>query len=206
MSTQDQPLGSGQKTENSMCEIGSVDQKSSANSSDMTTLYHFPQALELSASRFRERTRDTTAPPNPGTLGPTKTLHEQGDDQPAITLTTYNSASSPSEPLNAGGLANEPDATNKDSPEGNKTQVSNQCITDIRTSAEDEGPELVRLRCELDDYWMGLQLEFEEKTGRVWVPLRGWGREEWVWGGDDDVEVDGDEDGVFDWLDEGVEV
>jgi hypothetical protein len=34
---------------------------------------------------------------------------------------------------------------------------------------------------ELEDHFQNLRSEFEEKTGGLWTPLRGWAREDWDW-------------------------
>jgi hypothetical protein len=58
------------------------------------------------------------------------------------------------------------------------------------------------LRTQLEDHFQVLKSEFEVKTGRIWIPLTPWGKEdgewEWEWEGDESDVV-----GLLDVLDTG---
>jgi hypothetical protein len=96
----------------------------------------------------------------------TKVLHDAHDGRPSITLTSYTTEfRGPASP----------------------TAVSKAPASSERlVGPHNEQP---ALKCELDEYFLGLKGEFEEKTGKVWVPLRGWAREEWEWENQVDDEV-----------------
>jgi hypothetical protein len=51
----------------------------------------------------------------------------------------------------------------------------------INSIADTKRGEITKLRCELDEHFKILKDEFEEKTGRRWVPLRSYEDEEWEW-------------------------
>jgi hypothetical protein len=46
---------------------------------------------------------------------------------------------------------------------------------------------------ELERYFEQLKSEFEEKTGKLWTPLRAWTNEDWDWTSDEA------EDGYSTW-------
>jgi hypothetical protein len=101
-------------------------------------------------------------PPTPTT----KILHDAHDGKPIITLTSYTT-----------GFPSTADSTAV-----SKTPARVEWLIEPR----EEWPVLKR---ELDEYFQGLKSEFEEKTGKAWIPLRGWAREEWEWGNEVDDEA-----------------
>ena len=112
----------------------------------------------------------------------TEVLHTPADaHQPAITLTAYqqrdsaaprNSLLRPFKPIDPSPYA-----------------------APKRSTLDKREPELVQLKRELEEYWRGLKSEFEEKTGRNWVPLKAWEKEEWEWDGEEEDKGDGEDEG-----------
>jgi hypothetical protein len=96
----------------------------------------------------------------------TKLLHDAHDGRPSITLTSYTTKlRGPASPTAV-----------------SKVPARSEWLVEPRN-------EQPALKCELDEYFLGLKGEFEEKTGKVWVPLRAWAREEWKWENQVDDEI-----------------
>jgi hypothetical protein len=167
-------------------------------------LYHLPTEPDFGVAGCGER---------PGAeLVSTKVLHEPEGGKPAITLTTYKDDLTAREssatllqlfkPFEPSPFARA--RANSDSCFG----PAKPCHTDnSRLSAlgiEEQRPELTILRAQLGDHFQGLKSEFEVKTGRTWIPLTPWGKEdgewEWEWEGEGD---ESDEVGLLDVLDTG---
>jgi hypothetical protein len=156
-------------------------------------LYHLPTEPDFGVAGCGER---------PGAeLVSTKVLHEPEGGKPGITLTTYKDDLTAREssasllqlfkPFEPSPFARA--RANSDSCFGS----AKPCHTDnSRLSAlgiEEQRPELTILRAQLGDHFQGLKSEFEVKTGRTWIPLTPWGKEdgewEWEWEGDESDEV-----------------
>lgn len=170
----------------------------------MTSFYHLPPALDSS----RKLPKNITFSPNPAVPSPTRTLYKGKENNPTITLTAYNYPLPGFEPPTglAGPTSSSKRSTDDIHPfaEHNASRFERRLLPGACGSAEDQRTDLAQLRRDLEEHWVGLKREFEATTGRKWVPLRGWGRdEEWDWGGEDDVEMGGDGEGAVDWLRKG---
>ncbi|KAF2031230.1 hypothetical protein EK21DRAFT_111052 [Setomelanomma holmii] len=156
---------------------------------DMATLYQHPKGLEFDIDGCGEQR-------NIGVMS-TKVLHEPEDEKPAITLTTYkhglalrersDSLLQLFEPINSSAFLDK-----------TSTGFGNLGAKSLRAKEEAEQTGLVSLRAQLENHFTQLKSAFEEKTGRAWIPLKPWRKEdcEWDWGSDN-----GEEAG---WLDEMV--
>jgi len=104
--------------------------------------------------------------------GPTKVLHQGKDDMPAITLTAYKDGAFPRQSLLQLHMKVVP-AHDKDS-----VKRLEELVTDRPAQLDDQDEDLVR---DLGVHFEALKSEFEETTGRAWMPLRAWGREDGEW-------------------------
>jgi len=113
----------------------------------------------------------------------TKVVHTPADaHQPAITLTTYQQRDS------------DASAPRKSLLRPVKPIDPSPYAAPKRSTLDKREPELVQLKRELEEYWRGLKSEFEEKTGRSWVPLKAWEKEEWEWDGEEEEKGDGEDE------------
>jgi hypothetical protein len=120
----------------------------------------------------------------------TKVLHAPtNNSQPTITLTTYkDDGASP-------GLSTPSISVLhlfKPDPSPYVSGASNSAA--VALADDDEIPALRQLKEELEVCFLEMRSEFEERTGRGWVPLRAWPREEWEWEGLLGLGLEGEEE------------
>lgn len=112
----------------------------------------------------------------------TRVLHESEDDKPTITLTSYTDKSP-----NRRFMVRLLEPTHL---------VDDDCIIPIsleealvETYALPDG-NITELRRGLEEHFEVLKCEFEQKTGKAWIPLRAWPEQEWEWTSDEPEEDD----------------
>ncbi|KAF9698859.1 hypothetical protein EKO04_002921 [Ascochyta lentis] len=125
------------------------------------------------------------------TAGSTRTLHDEEDGKPAITLTVLDCEThkghtqfSLVKPGRATGTAR----TQKTDVSRHTTysMLDQHFIEDVEliydhTQPRDTTLALGKLRDELEEHFERLKDEYESKVGKRWTPLRPWAREEWDW-------------------------
>jgi hypothetical protein len=124
----------------------------------------------------------------------TMTLHEEGDDSPAITLTTYM-MELPERPASRfppalrkltipAGAEEAP--VDRFNPCYEQLHNAEQFTDHIElafdhTQSQNTTSALEKLKIELDEHCERLKTEYEQKRGRKWTPLRPHDQESWVW-------------------------
>lgn len=113
---------------------------------------------------------------NPGSLAggvtSTKVLHTPTNNkQPTITLTAHKD-----------GLPTPDHSVLHLFKPDPSPYVSSAASNSAAVALADHEPlELKALKEELEVFSQDRKSEFEERTGRAWIPLRAWPREEWEW-------------------------
>jgi hypothetical protein len=130
-----------------------INNEQSHTKEDMATLYQLPQ--------------DPHSATQQSCALLTQLLHPAKSDMPAITLTSYNHISPT-------------DTTSSPLLHFYKSIDSIPTDSELASSKIQAGA-LVQLRSDLEEHFVGLKREFEERAGRKWVPLREWETEEWEW-------------------------
>jgi hypothetical protein len=149
--------------QSSQREVHTVSNEHSHTIEDMATLCQLPQDPHSAIQQ-------SCAPS-------TQLLHPAKSNMPAITLTSYQ-------------YLPPTDTTSFPLLHRFKPVDPNPFTTDSElASSEAQAPALVQLRSDLEEHFVGLKKEFEQKTGRSWVPLRAWERE-WKWNGEGEEELE----------------
>jgi hypothetical protein len=138
----------------------------------------------------------------------TKTLHEEQDGRPAITLTTYKcelpewSALKSLFPLRKPQSFSSVDKTelidvyiDRQQPKFNHHFLEDIDVACDDIQLDDTTAALEKPITELSEHFERLKSEYEVKIGRCWTPLIPWSREKWDWdeGGESVSELDGHE-------------
>ncbi|KAH7078454.1 hypothetical protein FB567DRAFT_596050 [Paraphoma chrysanthemicola] len=154
----------------------------------MAILCHLPNRVDSSITEGGER--------QGAEVVSTQVLQEPKDGKPAITLTTYKNQRSESlsqlfKPINPSPFA-AAEMSSADLFSSRAEHYVND--SEICASGSEEGLNgLEILSNELDDHFRSLRGEFEERTGRAWVPLTPWEPEEpeqdWEWAWESSGEV-----------------
>jgi hypothetical protein len=125
----------------------------------------------------------------------TKTLQEEKDCMPAITLTTYkhetpDRTAIPSMLHLIKPIGNDLSASSTTNYLANDSFFDDNKLATYSTSYAGQSikpplntstADLLALRIELETHFQALKSEFEIKTGRAWTPLRAWENEAWEW-------------------------